>query len=138
MSAQLPRLGECAMRLASSKPSSLSLSLAAILIGSTGLNKQLSNQTGTNNKFRKLAAKYQAEVRKHAKTQEGWSELADSIKVSILTNNSVKISIEGSKEVKEKAKMLEYGTGEKSPNALIRTFETKFNDDVQRSLKDYK
>lgn len=125
------------MRLASSKPSSLSLSLAAILVGSTGLNKQFTKSTGVNTKTRKLAAKYQAEIRKYAKTQEGWSEIANSLKVFISNSNSVKVSIEGSKEVKEKAKMLEYGTGEKSPNALIRTFETKFNDDVQRSLKGY-
>lgn len=126
------------MRLASSKPSSLSLSLTALLIGATGLDKQFSKATGVNTKTRKLAAKYQSEIRSHAKTQEGWSDIADSIKVSILNNNSVKVSIEGSKETKEKAKMLEYGTGEKTPNALIRTFETKFNDDVQRSLKGYK
>jgi len=126
------------MRLASSKPSSLSLSLAALLIGSTGLDKQFTKSTGVNTKTRKLAAKYQAEVRKYAKTQEGWSEIADFLKVSISNSNSVKVSIDGSKEVKEKAKMLEYGTGEKSPNALIRTFESKFNDDVQMSLKGYK
>lgn len=126
------------MRLASSKPSSLSLSLTALLIGSTGLDKQFAKSTGVNNKTRKLAAKYQAEVRKYAKTQEGWSEIADFLKVSISNSNSVKISIDGSKEIKEKAKMLEYGTGKTSPNALIRTFETKFNDDVQRSLKGYK
>jgi hypothetical protein len=125
------------MRLASSKPSSLSLSLAALLIGSTGLDKQFPKSTGVNTKNRKLVAKYQSEIRSHAKTQKGWSDIADSIKVSILNNNSVKVSIEGSKEVKEKAKMLEYGTGETSPNALIRTFETKFNDDVKRSLKGY-
>jgi len=126
------------MRLASSKPSSLSLSFAALLIGSTGLDKQFTKSTGVNTKTRKLAAKYQAEIRKYAKTQEGWSEIADSLKVSISNSNSVKVSIDGSKEVKEKAKMLEYGTGEKSPNALIRTFESKFNDDVQMSLKGYK
>lgn len=126
------------MRLASSKPSSLSLSLAALLIGSTGLDKQFTKSTGVNTKTRKLAAKYQAEVRKYAKTQEGWSEIADYLKVSISNSNSVKVSIDGSKEIKEKAKMLEYGTGEKSPNALIRTFESKFNDDVQMSLRSYK
>lgn len=125
------------MTLASSKSNSLSRSFASLLISSTGFEKKLVKTAGTDNKTRKLAAKYQSEIRNHAKTQKGWSDIVSSIKVSIVNNNSVKVSIEGSNEVKEQAKMLEYGTGEVSPNALLRTFETKFNDDVQISLRGY-
>lgn len=125
------------MRLASSKSSSLSHSFASLLVTSTGISDTFNKTLLTDNVISDVANKYQKVVREYAKSQSDWSKIADNIMVSIGGNKKVSVYVEGSNEIQEQANVLEYGTGVISPNSVLRVFETKFNDDVQMSLKGY-
>lgn len=121
----------------STEESSLSSILANALIAAVGVKSNVSNTYVKPTVRQRVAQKYTNRIRKEASTPELWGDKAQSIKVSINSEDRVEVSAVGTPEEVYEAEMLEYGTPESPPRAVMRTYEASLNEEYKVIIGEY-
>lgn len=117
--------------------SSLSSILANGLVGMMGVTHSIS-ESHVKPAIRKSTSKaFTDRVREEAGTPELWGQRSGSIQVSISDNDLVSVAATGTPEEVYEAEMLEYGTPDFPPRAVMRTYEKSFNEEYKVIMSGY-
>ena len=121
----------------STSESSLSSILATALIGSSGVTSIVSEAHVKPSIRKSVSKSFTERIRKEVGTPELWGPRSGSIEVSIAPNDLVSISAIGTPEEIYEAEMLEYGTPDSPPRAVMRTYEKSFNEEYKVIMSGY-
>lgn len=121
----------------STSESSLSSALADALTRIVGIPSGVSDQHVMPAIRQKVAKTFTDRVRKEAGTPELWGSSAKSIDVTIGPDDRVSVSPSGTPEEVREAEMLEYGTPDVPPRAVMRTYEASFNEEYKVMMNGY-
>lgn len=105
--------------------------LADVLARSVGVHSAISSNVLTPMLRAATAAKYTSQVREAASTPELWGEAAKTLSVTINDQDEVSVSASGSPDEVAAAEMLEYGTPDSPPVAVMRTFSASLTEDYK-------
>jgi hypothetical protein len=116
---------------------SFSSILAESLISSIGLTDTISEVHIKPSIRKRLAKSFTDRVRRLAGTPELWGRSAKTLSVNIDSNDKVSVNLEGSVDEVLQAQMLEYGTPDLPPRAVMRTAEADFTEEYKVMMRDY-
>lgn len=115
---------------------SVSSVLAGLLINSTGIKEQI-RETVVKPAIRKsLSKSYTNKVRAVASSLDMWGSASESIVVNISDDDQVSVRAEGTDEDVYAASLLEYGTPDRPPRAVMRQFSVTLSDDFKQAMRD--
>ena len=112
---------------------SMSSIVASILIEDTGI-KDIIKETIKPEIRSNLAKSYTSKIRTIASSPELWGDTSNTLNVSIPSDSSVSITIEGSDNDVYKAHELEFGTPSEPPRSVVRTFQEILNQDLMNDI----
>lgn len=118
----------------STSESSLSSVLANALLSTVGVSSSVSKNYVKPTVRQRVAKAFTDRIRREAGTEELWGSASESLSVTIDDQDRVKVSATGGPEEQYTAEMLEYGTPSSPPRAVMRTYESSFNEEYKVML----
>lgn len=115
----------------STSGSSLSSILANALIGASGVTSVVTESHAKPKLRSRVSKSFTERARKEAGTPGLWGAAAKSIEVTIGADDLVSVSPTGTPDEVYEAQMLEYGTPDRPPRAVMRTYEAAFNEEYK-------
>ena len=115
---------------------SFSSTLAKLLVNSTGVRSQITESIIKPSVRKSLAKSYTNKIRAIAASPDMWGNVSESLVVEIGDDDHVSIRAEGTDEDIYSAELLEYGTPDRPPRAIMRPFSITLSEDFKQSIKD--
>lgn len=116
---------------------SLSSIMAESLLRVVGVNDSISEHHVKPTIRKRIGKLFTERVRKHASSPELWGASAKSIQVDITDDDNVVVSAVGTQGEIDNAHLLEYGTPDSPPVAVMRTYEADLNEEYKVSMREY-
>lgn len=116
---------------------SLGSSLANLFLSASGITSMVKSGTANKSLKPQLSKIYTNQVRSAASSPDMWGESANLLEAVITDNNEVVVRATGSDEDIYSASMLEYGTPDRPPRAIMRSYSISLTEDFKQVIKDF-